>query len=286
MRASVVLAMGVTLCAVGVSGARAQGMPQAVRAAVQDMDETCRSSGGVPGDKAGLLKSGDWNGDGVRDWALDEAAYICDGAAGLFSGSGGGSVDVWAGGAGGGVSEAVYFSAFGAELDAGRLWLSVEGAACGQANTARIAHVDYIHCDRTIAWVGGKFVLAPLSVVRPTGGQPVAAPPPPAPAAARAGRPGGVSTAWLTGVWVAVGHVCDSGAPAFYGPDGTLASEGVEGRWRLDGDVLSATWHTLDMDGARGPDQSARHRVARLGQDRLTLTPLGQGAPVTMTRCT
>jgi hypothetical protein len=285
MRTIAILAMGLALCVVGASGARAQGLPTVVRTAIQGMDGDCRDAGGTPGDKAGLLKSGDWNGDGVRDWALDEAAYVCDGSAGLFSGSAGGSVDVYAGLAGGAVSEPVYFSAFGAELDAGRLWLSVEGADCGQTNTARIAHVDYIHCDRTIAWVGGKFAFAPLSVVRPTGGQTASPPPPaPAPAPARAATTG-VSTAWLTGAWVTAGQACDSDLPEFYGADGALSGYGMQGRWRLEGDVLNATWHTEDEDGTRGPEQTARHRVARLGQDRLTMTPLGRGAPVTMTRC-
>ncbi|CAN5120493.1 hypothetical protein BH10PSE2_BH10PSE2_23340 [soil metagenome] len=288
MRTITVLAMGIVFAMTAGSGVLAQGMPQAVRSAVQDMDQSCREAQGTPGDKSGLIKSADWNGDGVRDWALDEIAYVCTGSAGLFSGSAGGAIDVWAGTAGGGVAEPAYFSGFGATLDAGKLWLSVEGMSCGQTNTDRIAHVDYRHCERSLAWDGRKFVLAPLSEVRPIGtvsGRTAPQAPTVPVVSPRPAPAGGVSTAWLTGVWVAVGQHCDSGASEYYHADGILTSDEIEGHWRLDGDVFSATYHTVDIDDTKGPDQTTRHRVARLGQDRLTLTPVGRGAPVTMTRC-
>ena len=44
-----------------------------------------------------FLVKADLNGDGQIDWAIDEAEFNCDGAASMFSGSGGSQIYVFAG---------------------------------------------------------------------------------------------------------------------------------------------------------------------------------------------
>lgn len=159
-------ALVVALMAAGV--AQAQGRPPApVLAAVQAMDTMCREFG-TPGDKSGLLRAADLNGDGVADWVLDEGAYVCEGAASLFGGSGGSQVSVWAGRRDGGASEPFTHGAFGAVIDGGRLWLMVGGEMCGQ-KTAGLARAEYEGCRRPLAWDArtGRFDFAPVSEARP-----------------------------------------------------------------------------------------------------------------------
>lgn len=147
----------------------AQGRPPApVLAAVQEMDAMCREFG-TPGDKSGLLRSADLNGDGVADWVLDQGVYVCEGAASLFGGSGGSQVSVWAGRPGGGVSEPFSHGAFGVTIDGGRAWLTVGGELCGQ-NTAGRSRAEYAHCERPLRWDARAqaFAFAPVSESRPT----------------------------------------------------------------------------------------------------------------------
>lgn len=286
MRMIVVLMIGGLLSATALS-VQAQGLPTAVRAVVQGMDEDCTSNDGRPGDKSGLLRTADLNGDGVRDWVMDDMAYVCDGSISLFSGSGGGQVTVWAGRRDGTVSDPAYFGSFGSVLADNRLWLTVGGPLCGQRVTDRMSRSEYTSCERPVAWTGARFEMAPISEIRAIAG-PAAPEPAARPRATASGntRTQGVSTAWFTGVWVNLGHVCDSGAPVSFNADGTLFSESIEGVWRLEGDVLMETYHTIELgEDTVGPDQNHRSRVARLSEDRLTLTPLDRGRPEEMTRC-
>ena len=134
------------------------------------MDAMCRDVGGTPGDKAGLLRSVDLNGDGVPDWVLDQGVYACNGAASLFGGSGGSSVMVWAGLSGGGAGQPFGQAAHGAKIENGRLWLTVGGGFCGQ-NTAGLSRAEMTYCERPLAWDARarKFDFAPVSEIRPAG---------------------------------------------------------------------------------------------------------------------
>ena len=159
-------ALVIALTAAGA--AQAQGRPPApVLTAVQAMDTMCREFG-TPGDKSGLLRAADLNGDGVADWVLDEGAYVCEGAASLFGGSGGSQVTVWAGRGNGGVSQPFSHGAFGAAIEDGRLWLMVGGEMCGQ-KTAGLARAEYEGCRRPLAWDARaeQFDFAPVSEARP-----------------------------------------------------------------------------------------------------------------------
>lgn len=170
MRGAVILTLA-ALGLVSAGAAAAQGRPpESVLSEVRDMDAMCRDVGGQPGDKEGLLRAADLNGDGLSDWVLDQGLYVCNGAASLFGGSGGSSVMVWAGLPGGGASQPFGQAAFGAKIENGRVWLAVGGGFCGQ-NTAGLSRAEMTYCERPLAWDARtrKFDFAPVSQIRPAG---------------------------------------------------------------------------------------------------------------------
>ena len=91
--------------------------------------------------KGTFLISGHLKGDGYTDWAIDEGAFNCDGAWGIFSGSGGAQVYVFAGTSGTRAGESFVHGAYGMRLQHsnGRdiLWLTVGGQLCGQSGYPR-----------------------------------------------------------------------------------------------------------------------------------------------------
>lgn len=115
----------------------------------------------------------DLNGDGVPDYALDQGAYFCDGAASLFSGSGGSQLVVWASNGPGALVTKVFDGGhFGIKVDAehkarARLLLALRGAQCGQKIAPQTANSDLQFCWRPLNWDPKRKLLqlAPLSEI-------------------------------------------------------------------------------------------------------------------------
>lgn len=113
---------------------------------------------------------GDLNGDGLDDWAIDEGAFNCIGAASIFVGSGGFQVDLFAGLPNGDARFDSNFGAWNMRLERtgnkAALWLGVGGPLCGQENPPNEA--DSIRCERPLVWnkTTKHFDLALLSTAR------------------------------------------------------------------------------------------------------------------------
>jgi len=158
------------LLALALSNAlAAPPLPAPVRAVIDEMKAECRSSGGKPGASPGLLSQVDLNGDGRADYVIDAAAFECEGAASLFTGSGGSSVQVFAATADGSAAPVFEHGAMGSRVEQGELWLAVGGPLCGQKVTDTTPHSEMQACWRPLRWNAGRRTLdfAPLSRARP-----------------------------------------------------------------------------------------------------------------------
>jgi hypothetical protein len=165
------LALFVALGFLNQPAVAAGPIPQAVAQHAKEMAASCREAGGKPGQSPHLAQSADLNGDGIPDFAIDEGGFDCQGAASLFSGSGGSQVLVYLGDPAG-VGRLVFqHGAFGMHMENGGsgavLWLTVGGPLCGQKNAQ--SHGDMISCDRPLMWDMRRQRLdfAPLSQMRP-----------------------------------------------------------------------------------------------------------------------
>ncbi len=120
--------------------------------------------------KGTFLISGQLKGDGFTDWVIDEGAFNCDGAAGIFSGSGGAQVHVFAGTSETRARESFVHGAYGMHLQHsnGRdiLWLTVGGQLCGQSGYP--SHAQTVQCERPLIWdkAAQTFNFGPLSMVQ------------------------------------------------------------------------------------------------------------------------
>lgn len=144
-------------------------LPAPVRAVVDAMIAECRGVGGKPGASPGLVSTVDLNGDGRSDYVIDTAAFDCEGAASLFAGTGGSSVEVFITTADGSAKSAFEHGAFGARVEKGQLWLAVGGSLCGLKVNAGAVHSDMQACWRPLRWDANrrKLDFAPLDSVRP-----------------------------------------------------------------------------------------------------------------------
>jgi hypothetical protein len=162
--------LGGALLAVPALAAQPVPVPPQVSAYAKQMGDSCRQVGGKPGSSPHLAQRGDLNGDGIADWAIDEGGFDCEGAASLFSGSGGAQVVVFIATRDGGARKAFEHGAFGMRMEqAGGhtvLWLVVGGPMCGQRNAR--SRADMINCDRPLVWDARhrRMEFAPLSRVR------------------------------------------------------------------------------------------------------------------------
>lgn len=146
--------------------------PAAVQSRIDEMKQEC-SGVGTPGKSPGLITAADLTGDGILDYILDEGAFNCEGAAALFSGSGGSQVSVYVGTPDGQAFDAFGHGAFGVQVDRttkpARLYLGVGGPLCGQHVTPDMARAAYTSCMRPLQWNVGtrKMEFAPVSQIKP-----------------------------------------------------------------------------------------------------------------------
>jgi hypothetical protein len=172
-RATVVICMlAASLCR-GTS-ARAQGdAPAPVQGVLAELKQMCEDAGGKPAASPGLLQVADLTGDGLADYVLDHGSFNCDGAASLFSGSGGSQMSVYVGMPGGQAKQAFTSGTFGVKLEKGsapaRLKILLSGELCGQKVTERMSRAEYKSCWRPVVWSprSKAFALAPVSQIQP-----------------------------------------------------------------------------------------------------------------------
>jgi hypothetical protein len=166
-----------------LAGASSAPMPGVVTAHITEMDKDCTEAGGTPAPSmafeggqsedrpANLVESGVLAESSVEFWALDEGRYQCDGAASLFSGTGGAQVYVFVRLSDRSVTLAFTQGAYGMKLkrhgSSSELLLRVAGPLCGQAGNP--THADAIACARPVIWdkVAQKMHFAPLSQGKP-----------------------------------------------------------------------------------------------------------------------
>lgn len=157
------------LCLVLCGALAAPKLPSPIRAVIDDMRAECRSLGGKPGASPGLLTQADLNGDGQVDYVIDTAAFDCEGAASAFTGTGGGSVQVFVATEDGGASPVFEHGAMGLRVERGELWLAVGGPLCGQEVTDTTPHSAVRACWLPLQWLTDRLgmTFAPLSRARP-----------------------------------------------------------------------------------------------------------------------
>jgi len=148
-------------------------LPALVQNELSEMLKTCSEVGGKPGKSPGLLTVADLTGDSVPDFIIDESAFNCEGAASLYSGSGGSQVYVYVGTSDGQAIEAFSNGNFGVIVDRkskpAKLLLIVGGPLCGQKVTPQTSKVEMKQCLRPVVWDGQtrKLEFAPLSQIQP-----------------------------------------------------------------------------------------------------------------------
>lgn len=147
----------------------AKPLPTAVRKVLNTMNADCQGVGGKPGASPGLVSTLDLNGDGRMDYVIYTGAFDCEGAASLFVGTGGGSVEIFLSAADGDAARAFEHGVDGMRVEQGRLWLAVGGPLCGQQVRDDTPRSAMQACWRPLHWDAGrrKLDFAPLSSVRP-----------------------------------------------------------------------------------------------------------------------
>ncbi len=147
--------------------------PAAVQQHLTSMAKMCRESGGIPVNAPEAVQVADLTGDGVTDYVINEGAYNCQGAASLFSGSGGSQMSVYVSTPDGRAAKAFESGAFDVKLDNAsapvKVLVMVGGQLCGQRITPNMSRSDYKGCWRPIDWdaKSRKMQFAPVSRVRP-----------------------------------------------------------------------------------------------------------------------
>jgi len=92
----------------------------------------------------------------------------------------------------------------------------------------------------------------------------------------------------LVGVWRMPDQYCDSGDPIRYNANGTIIGLGIEGRWQIEGDVLTQEARILnqiDDETAGWTGSRTSSRLRPIGRDWLIVTPDDGGDPYEIVRC-
>ncbi len=148
-------------------------LPISVQKELAEMMKICKDTGGKPSKSPGLLIVADLTGDGLPDFVIDQAAFNCDGALSLFTGSGGSQVLVYVGTPDGQANQAFAGGTFGVKVDKeskpARLKIIVGGPLCGQKVTPQTPRANYKSCWRPVQWNAStkKLDYAPLSQIEP-----------------------------------------------------------------------------------------------------------------------
>ncbi len=145
-----------------------RGLPPEVAAHLDEMDNVCKVVGKPL--KSKLVEHGNLVAKGMEIWAIDEGKYECDGAASLFSGSGGAEVVVFMRMPDNSIKQVFEHGAYGMRMErsgaSDTIWLTIGGPLCGQPGNP--SHAASIHCERPLQWDAAKqrMDFAPLSQAR------------------------------------------------------------------------------------------------------------------------
>ncbi|MBK1619830.1 hypothetical protein CKO42_15540 [Lamprobacter modestohalophilus] len=158
----------IVLLPLSASPAIAAELPAPVKAQISELKSSCRGVGGKLVNPKQAILSADLNGDDQPDYAIDQSALNCDGAASAFSGSGGSQVDVFVSTPSGYIN-AWSGGTFGAKVEQQRLWLALGGRYCGQQKPSSRAAAQ--GCYRALSWNPNKrkMVIDPKIKPRPVG---------------------------------------------------------------------------------------------------------------------
>jgi len=130
-----------------------QALPPEVQAAIQESRKGCESTGGKAILKPGFLTKKDVNGDGVEDYVLDYANFVCGKSEFFFCGTGGCLTQVFASLPDGSFNKVLDRNVRGLRFlhIKGRpaMVLDLHGSACGKAG--------FEPCRETLYWNGGEF---------------------------------------------------------------------------------------------------------------------------------
>jgi len=149
-------------------GASPDKVPEEVAAHMRDMTDACKQVDGTPL-PAAFVEHGNL-ADGLEFWSINEGGFRCDGAASLFSGSGGSQVVVYLSLPNGHAKQVFARGAEGMAIErtgrSAKLWIGVGGPLCGQEGNPTRAQA--ISCDRPLRWDANaqKLDFAPLSQAR------------------------------------------------------------------------------------------------------------------------
>ena len=135
--------------------------PRVVRQHFADADHDCRIQRGRPirrGHRDATYRF-DFDGDGRRDWVIDEGKFLCDGAWSIYRGSqGDAQVLVYVVRRNGSAFLAFRHGALGLFHGANgkRIYIGVGGPLCGQRVTPATSRADMIRCRRPLVWNAAK----------------------------------------------------------------------------------------------------------------------------------
>jgi hypothetical protein len=161
------------LASLGAFAQAKRPLPVAVQKAITEMMQECRGAGGKPVQSPGLLTIAELTADGLPDFVIDQGAFVCDGAASLFSGSGGSQMSVFVGTPDGQAAQAFASGSFGVKVEQAarpaKLLVMVGGQLCGQKVSPRQSRAELRSCWRPVLWNAGarKMDFAPVSQVQP-----------------------------------------------------------------------------------------------------------------------
>ena len=147
-------------------------LPVAVQKEIAEMVTMCRDVGGKPMKSPDLLIVADLTGDGQPDYVIDQGVFNCEGAASLYSGSGGSQMSAYIGTPDGQAFQAFSSGSFGVKVDKeakpAKLHVVVGGPLCGQKVTPKTSRSDYKSCWRPVDWnaKSQKMDFAPVSQVK------------------------------------------------------------------------------------------------------------------------
>ena len=167
-----VIALIFMLVVGGTQAQAQQKLPSAVQKELAEMVKMCRDVGGKPMKSPELLIIADLTGDGLPDFVINQGAFNCDGAASLYSGSGGSQMSAYVGTPDGQAFQAFSAGSFGVEVDKAvkpaKLKVGVGGQLCGQRITANMSRSEYKSCWRPVDWNDKKRKMdfAPVSQVK------------------------------------------------------------------------------------------------------------------------
>lgn len=167
------LFLAALMVSVYVQAQSAEKLPVTVQREIDEMTKMCLEMDGKPSKLPGFLAEADLTGDGLPDYVIDQGAFACDGAASLFSGSGGSQMSIYVSASHREPIKAFAAGSFGVKLDRtvtpAMVFITVGGPLCGQKQDKNIGRAGLGFCWRPVVWdqKTKKMQFAPVSEALP-----------------------------------------------------------------------------------------------------------------------